>query len=174
MPLEAARSKERLKTNKPLMPDVHSASNANSEIETEHLVIGADAEDRLTDAAMSAAVRCLYENYPPLKVTLDKAEDCLRLIAASDLEGPAERLDVIQRKPESGEASPGRLQAEYYRLIRVLRKRLAAKLLRSDTQVWKNAWNRAIGRVDYALFRVTESSVHLHRLMPTRQYHRYE
>lgn len=181
MPLEAARSKKRLKTNKCRMPDFKLQTEQfqteqlqTEKLQTEHLKTSAEAQSRLADMAMSAAVRCLCENYSPLEITLDKARDCLRLVAASDLEGPADRLGVIQQTPESGKASSDALRAEYYHLIRVLRGRLAAKLLDSDTQVWRRAWTRAIGTVDYALFRVTESSVYLRRLMPARQFQRYE
>lgn len=143
-------------------------------LQTEHLKTSAEAQSRLADMAMSAAVRCLRESYAPLEITPCKARDCLRLVAASDLEGPARKLNVIRRKPGSKEASSGALRAEYYHLIRVLRGRLKDRLLQSDTQVWKSAWKRAIDSVDYAVFRVRRSSIHLHRLMPTRQFQRDE
>jgi hypothetical protein len=160
----------------PLQTD-HPPQTDHLSAQTEHLMIDVSAEDRLAEAALSAAARGLHENYPPSEITTRRARDCLRLIAASDLRGWIDELNVIRRRPDSGEASStppsSTLQAEYYRLIRILRKRLKDRLLQSDAQVWKSAWKHAIGSVDHAVFRVTESSVHLHRLMSNRQYWRH-
>jgi hypothetical protein len=158
-------------------PKLQTEQLRNEQLQTEHLKTSAEAQGRLADMAMSSAVRCLRESYAPLEITTRRARDCLRLIAASDLRGWIDELSVIRRKPDSGEASStppsSTLQAEYYRLIRILRKRLKDRLLQSDAQVWKSAWKHAIGSVDHAVFRVTESSVHLHRLMSNRQYWRH-
>jgi hypothetical protein len=141
--------------------------------ETEHFKIHEAAYRRLVGKAVDEVIRCLLGTESPSGLTMEKVRDRIRLFVASSTEPWARVTGVIRPKTGDQGVPSNVLQAEYYRLLRALRDQLISTLLRKDREVWEKARRRMVGEAEHAVFRVTESTVHLHRLTPNRQYQRY-
>lgn len=142
--------------------------------ETEHLEIDGAAYRRLTRQAIDEVIRCLLVAESPSELTMKKVRDRVRIFAACSTEPWVRATGAVQHKPRKKYASSDSLRAEYCRLIRALRDRLIGTLLGKERDVWEEARKRMIAQAEHAIFRVAESTVHLHRLTPNRQYHCYE
>lgn len=141
--------------------------------ETDHLEIDEKAYRRLVGRAADEVVRCLLLAEAPSGLTMEKVRDRIRLFVASSTEPWARVTGVIRPKTGDQGVPSNVLQAEYYRLLRALRDQLISTLLHKDREMWEKARQRMINQAEYAVFRVTESAVHLHRLTPNRQHQRY-
>lgn len=141
--------------------------------ETKHLKTDEEAYRRLVGEATDEVIRCLLVAEVPSGLTMEKVRDRIRVFAACSTESWARAADVIQPKTGDRGAPSTVLQTEYYRLLRALRDQLTSTLLRKDREVWETARRRMIDRAAYAVFRVTESAVHLHRLTPNKKFHRH-
>ncbi|MCS4190710.1 hypothetical protein GGP51_002193 [Salinibacter ruber] len=141
--------------------------------ETEHFEIRKSAYHRLVGEASKEVIRCLLLAEAPSGLTMEKVRDRIRLFVGSSTEPWARVTDVIRPKTGDQRVPSKVLQREYYRLLRALRDQLASTLLCKEREVWEKACQRMIHQAEYAIFRVTESAVHLHRLTPNRQHQRY-
>jgi len=141
--------------------------------ETEHFEIRKVAYHRLVGEASKEVIRCLLATESPSGLTMDKVRDRARVFAACSTEPWARVTGVIQPKAGDRGIPSNVLRTEYHRLLRALRDQLTSTLLCKDRMVWENARRRMVNEAEYAVFRVTESAVHLHHLTPNRQYQRY-
>lgn len=142
--------------------------------ETEHLKIDKGAYDRLVHEAVTEVIRCLFVNHPPSRITMEKVRDHIRVFAGSNLEVWTRPLNVIDHKIGSGDAHSDTLRAEHQQLVRVVRTCLKDQLVHQENlQVWQEACAKAVNRAKYAIFRVQESSVYLHRLALDHRYEQY-
>ncbi len=141
--------------------------------ETEHLEVDKAAYQQLTRQAIDEVFRCLLATEVPSELTTEKVRNRVRVFAACSTEPWVRATGAIQHRPGAQRASSGVLHTEYYRIIRTLRDHLIGTLLSEEREVWEEARKRMITQAEYAIFRVTESTVHLRRLTPNRQYQRY-
>lgn len=142
--------------------------------ETEHFEIRKAAYHRLVGEASKEVIRCLLATESPSGLTMEKVRNRARVFAACSTEPWSRVTDVIQPKPGGRGIPPNVLQTEYYRLLRALRDQLISTLLRKEREVWEKARRRMVGEAEHAVFRVTESTVHLHRLTPNKKFQHYE
>lgn len=142
--------------------------------ETDHFEIHEAAYHRLVGEATDEVVRCLLLTEVPSGLTMEKVRDRIRLFVASSTEPWARVTDVIRPKTGDQRVPSKVLQKEYYRLLRALRDQLISTLLHKEREVWEKACQRMIHQAEYAIFRVTESAVHLHRLTPNTKFQHYE
>ncbi len=145
-------------------------SESTSLPETEHLETDRTAYRRLTRQAIDEVIRCLLATEAPSSLTMKKVRDRARVFAACGTEPWTRAMDVIQRKSGGRSAPQSALREEHYRLLQMLRDHLVGTLLDQEKEVWKKARRRMVNQADYAIFRVTDSTVHLHRLTPNKQY----
>lgn len=138
--------------------------------ETEYFKTDRAAYQRLSRRAMGEVVRCLLATESPSGLTMEKVRNRARIFAACSTEPWARATGAVQHKPEGRHASFSALQTQYYRLLRLLRDRLVSTLLRKEGEIWEKARKRMVDQADYAIFRVTESAVHFHRLASDRRY----
>jgi hypothetical protein len=143
-------------------------------LETNHLEVDETAYQQLKRQATDEVIRCLLATEAPSDLTTEKVRDRVRIFAACSTEPWTRVTDVIQPKAGGRGAPSNVLKKEYYRLLRTLRDQLVNTLLHKEREVWKKARRRMVNQADYAIFRVTESTVHLHRLTHNRQYRIYE
>ncbi len=141
--------------------------------ETEHLEVDKAAYQQLTRQAIDEVFRCLLATEVPSELTTEKVRNRVRVFAACSTEPWARAMNVIQHKSDDRGVPQGLLREEYYRLVRLLRNRLVGSLLGKKRDVWEEARKRMVGQAEYAILRVKESTVHLHRLTPNCQYQRY-
>jgi len=148
-------------------------SNSSSLPKTEHLEVDKAAYRRLTRQAISEIIRCLLATEAPSDLTMEKVRERVRVFAACSTEPWARATDAIQYNSRAQHASSNTLQAEYFRLIRALRDQLINTLLIEEREVWEETRKRMITQARYGIFRITKSTVHLHRLTPNRQHQHY-
>ena len=148
-------------------------SNLSPLPETEHLNIDKAAYRCLTQQAIDEVVRCLLVTEAPSDLTIEMVRDRVRIFAACSTEPWARATGTIQHRPGGRHASSNVLQTEYHRLVRRLRNHLTTMLLGKEREIWEEARKRMIAQAEYGIFRVTKSTVHLHRLTPNRQHPRY-
>lgn len=141
--------------------------------ETEHLKIHEAAYQRLVTEAADEVIRCLLASESPLDLTLEKVRNQAQIFAACSTEPWARTADVIRPREGGRDVPSDVLRKEYYRLLRALRDQLLSALLNRDREVWGKARQRMVKEAEHAVFRVTESAVHLHRLTSTKDYARY-
>jgi hypothetical protein len=141
--------------------------------ETKNLKVDETAYQRLVHRAIDEVVRCLLVTEAPSGLTIEKVQDRVRVFAACSTEPWARATDAVQHKPGGQRASSDVLKTEYYRLVRTLRDHLTGTLLSEEREVWERARKRIIAQAEYGIFRVTESTVHLHRLTPNKECNRY-
>jgi len=141
--------------------------------ETEHLKTDEKAYRRLVGRATDEVLRCLLATESPTGLTMEKVRDRIRVFTACSTEPWARVTGVIRPKGDGGGIPSSVLRKEYFRLLRALRDQLISTLLHKDREVWDKARRRMVAEAEHAVFRVTESTVHLHRLTPNRQYQRY-
>jgi hypothetical protein len=142
--------------------------------ETEHFEIREAAYHRLVGKAKDEVIRCLLATESPSGLTMKKVRDRARVFAACSTEPWSRVTDVIRPKAGGRGIPSNVLRKEYYRLLRALRDQLISTLLHKDREVWEKACQRMINQAEYAVFRVTESTVHLHRLTPNKKFQHYE
>jgi hypothetical protein len=134
--------------------------------ETEHFEINEAAYRRLLSRAADEVIRCLLATESPTDLTMKKVRARARVFAACST-APWVRATGVIRPKEGVRGIPSSVvRKEHYRLLRALRDRLLDTLLRKEREVWKKARRRMVNQAEHAVFRVTESAVHLHRLTP--------
>jgi hypothetical protein len=141
--------------------------------ETEHLTINNRAYDHLFTEAVNEVMECLFVNEAPSDLTMKKVRDHISIFAGATLEPWIREIGVIKHKPDSLDASSNQLRQEYRKLVRVIRQTLKDQLMHTKERVWRDARARMVNEAGYAVFRVTQSTVHLHRLTINREYKHY-
>ncbi|MCS3782687.1 hypothetical protein GGP78_003179 [Salinibacter ruber] len=141
--------------------------------ETEHLKTDEKAYRRLARRAIDEVIQCLLVTEHPSGLTIEKVRDRGRIFAACSTEPWARATGVIRPKEGSQGVPSGVIRKEHRRLIRTLRDRLITTLQSQEKEVWKEARKQMVRRANYAVFRVTESTVHLRRIMPNKKYQCY-
>lgn len=142
----------------------------NCLLETQHLKVPAERFGHLADQIIEEAIRSVMINCPPYEMSLGQVQNKAQMYAAGKIRGFVDNLNVIRHKPSSKSAGDRSIEAQWERLVKEIRLHLREELLDADRKILFKARKRFISQAKHAVFRVTTSSVQLHRLERTRLY----